>query len=102
MQIAVTYADPSRQLLLEFEMPENTTAEEAIQRSGILERCPQIDLTQNKVGIFGKLVPLSQVLHPGDRVEIYRPAIGKPPKKAGRTGTGTDADADPAAEEAAA
>ncbi|MBF0215253.1 MAG: RnfH family protein, partial [Magnetococcales bacterium] len=35
----------------------------------------------NKIGIFSKLVPLDQKLNDGDRVEIYRPAMGKPPKK---------------------
>ena len=32
-------------------------------------------------GIFGKLTPLDQILSEGNRVEIYRPALGKPPKK---------------------
>jgi hypothetical protein len=39
---------------------------------------PQIDLTQQKVGIFGKLVKLDAPLQPGDRVEIYRPITCDP------------------------
>ncbi|MBF0124206.1 MAG: RnfH family protein [Magnetococcales bacterium] len=81
MRVAVTYAEPRKQWLLEFEMPDGCTAEQAIRRSGLLEKCPQIDLVQQKIGIYSKLVPLDQLLQPGDRVEIYRPAVGKPPKK---------------------
>jgi hypothetical protein len=51
---------------------------EAIERSGIIERFPEIDLAKNKVGIFGKLAKLDKVLQPGDRVEIYRPLIADP------------------------
>ena len=41
-------------------------------------RFPEIDLAQNKVGIFGKVCKLGQGLRPGDRVEIYRPLITDP------------------------
>ncbi|MBF0159085.1 MAG: RnfH family protein [Magnetococcales bacterium] len=89
MRVAVTYAEPRKQMLLEFEVPEGYTAEQAIRRSGILGKCPQIDLAQQKIGIYSRLVPLEQVLQPGDRVEIYRPAVGKPPKKSRDKPSGT-------------
>ncbi|MGN7613130.1 RnfH family protein [Magnetococcales bacterium HHB-1] len=89
MQVAVTYAEPHRQVLLEFDIPEGATAQEAIERSGILRKFPKVDLSKNKIGIYGKLAKPDQVLSDGDRVEIYRPALGKPPKKkraAGKAG----------------
>jgi putative ubiquitin-RnfH superfamily antitoxin RatB of RatAB toxin-antitoxin module len=43
-----------------------------------LERCPEIDLQANKVGIFGKVARLDAGLHDGDRIEIYRPLIADP------------------------
>jgi len=76
--VEVAYALPERQTLLRLEVPDGTTAEEAIRRSGILERHPHIDLATNKIGIFAKPVPLSRVLRAGDRVEIYRPLIADP------------------------
>lgn len=76
--VEVAYALPERQTLLRLMVPEGTTAEEAIQRSGILERHPEIDLGANKIGIFAKPVPASRVLRAGDRVEIYRPLIADP------------------------
>ncbi|MBF0627310.1 MAG: RnfH family protein [Magnetococcales bacterium] len=81
MKVAVAYAEDKRQVLLNLEVADGTTAEGAIQQSGILARYPGIDLGVNKIGIFSKLVPLAQPLSEGDRVEIYRPALGKPPKK---------------------
>jgi len=56
----------------------DTTLAEVIRASGILERFPEIDLDKNKVGVFGKLGKLSDTLHAGDRVEIYRPLIADP------------------------
>lgn len=76
--VEVAYALPERQTLLRLEVPEGTTAEEAIRRSGILERHPEIDLGVNKIGIFAKPVAGNRVLRAGDRVEIYRPLIADP------------------------
>ncbi len=76
--IEVAYALPERQTLLRLEVPEGTTAREAILRSGILERHPEIDFAHAKIGIFAKPVQGDRVLHAGDRVEIYRPLIADP------------------------
>ncbi|MFI9651165.1 RnfH family protein [Guyparkeria halopsychrophila] len=65
-------------MLLEVDVAEGATVEEAIRRSGILERFPEIDLSKQKVGVFAKVAPLSQVLREWDRVEIYRPLIADP------------------------
>ena len=78
MRIEVAYAQPGEQVILELELAETATAEAAIRESGILRRFPEIDLAQNKVGIFGKVCKLGQGLKPGDRVEIYRPLITDP------------------------
>lgn len=79
MNIGVCYAEAERQLWVRIEVPEGSTVEESIRRSGILRRFPDIDLETQKVGIFGKLVKLNTPLHEGDRVEIYR-AITADPK----------------------
>jgi hypothetical protein len=78
MKVEVAYAKPEVQVLLEEEVPEGATIEEAIRRSGILERFPEIDLSTQKVGIFGKIAPLDKTLQERDRVEIYRPLIADP------------------------
>ncbi|MGV8934832.1 MAG: RnfH family protein [Gallionellaceae bacterium] len=78
IKVEVLYALPQEQLLLTVEIPQGTTLGDAVQRSGMLEKHPEIDLASNKVGIFGKLSKLDTVLREKDRVEIYRPLIADP------------------------
>ncbi|MCL6555447.1 MAG: RnfH family protein [Burkholderiales bacterium] len=76
--VEVAYARPDQQVLLPVRLPPGATVEEAIRRSGVLERFPEIDLTRNKVGIWSKLSKLDTPLRDRDRVEIYRPLIADP------------------------
>jgi putative ubiquitin-RnfH superfamily antitoxin RatB of RatAB toxin-antitoxin module len=78
IQVEVAYALPDQQVILPVKAPDGVTIEEAIKRSGILERFPEIQLAQAKVGIFSKLSKLDSVLRDKDRVEIYRPLIADP------------------------
>ena len=76
--VEVAYALPQQQLIVELMVPQGTTAEQAVQQSRILQKFPEIDLAQNKLGIFGKLVKADTVLREHDRVEIYRALIADP------------------------
>lgn len=76
--VEVAYALPDDQHIFTLEVPVGTTAEQAIRLSGVLERYPDIDLANRKIGIFGKLNKLDTPLRSGDRVEIYRPLIADP------------------------
>jgi putative ubiquitin-RnfH superfamily antitoxin RatB of RatAB toxin-antitoxin module len=78
MNVEIAYARPDVQVILALDIAEGATVEAAIAQSGILQRFPEIDLTQNKVGIFSKPCRLDQPLRSGDRVEIYRPLIADP------------------------
>ncbi len=78
VQVEVAYAKEREQALLSVEGKQGLTVQEAIERSGILRRFPEIDLKKNKVGIYGKLTKLDHPLESGDRVEIYRPLIADP------------------------
>jgi len=78
MIIEVAYALKDKQTLLSLEMNEGATVKDAIDASGIIYSYPQINLTTDKVGIFGKLTKLDTVLREKDRVEIYRPLIADP------------------------
>lgn len=73
ISIEVVYANPNEQIVIPLQCKNASTARTAIEQSGILQRFPDIDLHQQKIGIFGKIVSLSQPLKDGDRVEIYRP-----------------------------
>ncbi len=80
MKIEVAYALQDKQTLLAFEVDEGTTLQQAIELSGIIDTYPQIDLSKDKTGIFGKITKLDTVLREKDRVEIYRPLIADPKK----------------------
>ena len=78
IKVEVAYALPSQQAIMPLTLAVESTVEEAIKLSGILEKFPEIDLAQFKVGIFSKLTKLDTVLRDKDRVEIYRPLIADP------------------------
>ncbi|EIG8451828.1 RnfH family protein [Escherichia coli] len=76
--VEVAYALPKKQYLQRVTLQEGATVEEAIRASGLLELRTDIDLTENKVGIYSRPAKLSDSVHDGDRVEIYRPLIADP------------------------
>ena len=76
--VEVAYALPEKQYLQRVTLQEGATVEEAIRASGLLELRTDIDLTKNKVGIYSRPAKLSDIVHDGDRVEIYRPLIADP------------------------
>ena len=78
MLVEVAYALEKKQTLLELEVDEGTTLKQAVELSGIIDAYPQIDLTKDETGIFGKIAKLDTVLREKDRVEIYRPLIADP------------------------
>ena len=78
MAVEVAYALPERQVILALDVATDATIEDVIRASGILAQFPDIDLASSQVGVFGKLARLTDTLHPGDRVEIYRPLIADP------------------------
>ena len=76
--IEVAYANPEQQVIIALEMPQGATVEQAIKASGLLSQFPEIDQATLKVGIFGSVCKLEQLLAKADRVEIYRPLIHDP------------------------
>lgn len=76
--IEVVYALPEKQYLRTVTLEEGATVEEAIKASGLLSLRKDIDLKNNKVGVFSRPVKLDDTLQDGDRVEIYRPLIADP------------------------
>jgi uncharacterized protein len=78
LAVEVVYASPGRPVLVGLEVPPGTTLGDAIERSGILRQCPDIDLRRQAVGVFGRLRRLEEAVQPGDRIEIYRPLPAAP------------------------
>jgi putative ubiquitin-RnfH superfamily antitoxin RatB of RatAB toxin-antitoxin module len=94
MKISVVYATPRRQFWMTLDLPDGAKVQDAIDRSGVLNQFPDIDLQTQKVGVFTKIASLDTALEDGDRVEIYRPLTADPKKvkqreKAGKAPQGS-------------
>ncbi|MGM0449460.1 MAG: RnfH family protein [Pseudomonadota bacterium] len=90
IRVEVAYARPDAQRLIAVTLPEESTALDAIQASGIQSVFPGIDLERQSVGIFSQVIaePGLHRLRDGDRVEIYRPLEIDPKEaRAKRAGT---------------
>ena len=81
IEIEVVYALPDNHVTRQLNLPVGTTAQQAVELSGIIGIFPEIDLSKNKLGIFGKLVGADAILRNRDRVEIYRPLIVDPKER---------------------
>ncbi|TVZ38777.1 hypothetical protein P886_3159 [Alteromonadaceae bacterium 2753L.S.0a.02] len=71
MRVGLIYAG-DKQVMLQCQVDDNATVGDAIENSGILKMCQEIDLKRHKVGIYGRFVKLENPLKDGDRIEIYR------------------------------
>ncbi len=85
ISVEVAYALPERQKIIQVFVEPGTTAHDAVLKSKIDEFFPEIDIHNATLGIFGQVLgakgskkPTEYVVHPGDRIEIYRPLIADP------------------------
>ncbi len=60
------------------DISDNPSILEVINKSGILDYYPQINLNINPIGINSELKKLDDVVKPFDRIEIYRPLVKDP------------------------
>jgi putative ubiquitin-RnfH superfamily antitoxin RatB of RatAB toxin-antitoxin module len=81
--IEVVYALAHEQTVITLRLPRGSTAAQALVKSGLAARHPDLDLSEVKLGIYGRLVSADTVLEDGDRVEVYRP-LSADPKQARR------------------
>ena len=71
--VEVVYATKDEQIITEVQLSRGATIEDGIFLSGILDKCKDINLDDNKVGLHGVIKSLTESLSDGDRIEIYRP-----------------------------
>ena len=76
--VVLAYAPLGKPMYRDLQLPPGSTVGDAIRACGLLALCPEIDMTRNRVGIFGRLAQLDTPLRDGDRVEIYRPLNADP------------------------
>ncbi|MBF8269058.1 MAG: uncharacterized protein HW386_767 [Gammaproteobacteria bacterium] len=78
LTIEVTYAQTGQVHVINLAVASGTSIRQAIALSGILNLCPEIDLSRNKVGIFGEIHEPDTAVYDNCRVEIYRPLLADP------------------------
>lgn len=76
--LQIAHAYPERYYLKSIQVDEGTTVQFAIIQSGILQQFQEINLLENKIGIFSRPVKLTDKVNDGDRIEIYRPLLADP------------------------
>ena len=76
ISVEVVYAFAQCQERVFLELPDGSTARDAIRASGLLRRLPQARC--DRVGVWGRPVAPDTPLRDRDRVEIYRPLLADP------------------------
>ncbi len=76
--VTVVYARPGLQAVRRVTLEAGSTLSAAIQASGLLQELPEIDLSANRTGVFGRPASLDAPLCDGDQVEVYRPLAADP------------------------
>lgn len=78
MRVEVVYCDRHTTFRRKLILDEGSTIEQAITASRLLLRFPQLNLRENKVGVFGQIKKPSDVSADGDRIEVYREIVCDP------------------------
>lgn len=73
LRVEVAVAWPELQVVVPMEVPPGATVQDAIARSGLRERFPGLEISDDRLGIFANRCRPDRELEDGDRVEIYRP-----------------------------
>jgi hypothetical protein len=71
--VSVAWGAPDAAVCVEVAFVPGATVRSSIERSGLLQRFPGIDLAVNRVGIWGRVCSADAPVGPGDRIEIYQP-----------------------------
>jgi len=87
IEITLVYAPKAREVIeRHLRVAQGCTVAQALQLSGLLQNCAEIDLSNEAaftVGIWSRKTTPNQVLRDQDRIEIYR-ALTVDPKVARR------------------
>ncbi len=84
LRVEIAYSPAARVVdRVELCLAEPCTVGEALRRSGLLQRHPEIDLERQRIGVWGRPRRVDELLRDGDRVEVYR-GLRVDPKEARR------------------
>lgn len=78
IHVEVCYATPEVQAMVALTLSAGTTARQAFEQSGLIQRFLDIKADAAVLGIRGKRVEHDHILEEGDRLEILRPLTADP------------------------
>ena len=78
IEVEVAVAWPQQQVSVMVCVPEGATVGDAVEKSGLAERFPDLQIEPDRLGVFAELRKPSDPVQAGDRVEIYRPLKADP------------------------
>ena len=78
IECEVCYAGPEGQFVMPVRIAEGASIADAIDASAIRAKVPGLVVSDRNVGVFAQPRPLSTLVAPGDRIEIYRPLVADP------------------------
>lgn len=95
IHVAVAYALPMRQIVVQLEVASGSTAGEAVFASGLMERIRGIG-SRPDLARYGKAIAWDTPLEEHDRIDILRPLLADPKEfrrrraalQAGKRGSG--------------
>jgi putative ubiquitin-RnfH superfamily antitoxin RatB of RatAB toxin-antitoxin module len=73
VRIEVVYALAQGAIQRSYDLPAAATVADALRAAGADPAFAGIDVEGSPIGVFGTPARREQPLHPGDRLEIYRP-----------------------------
>ncbi len=78
MHVEIVYALPAQQHRAHLELEDGACVADALSAVNRLAPFSELALDEITVGVYGKVVPRTQVLYHGDRLELYRPLLTDP------------------------
>jgi putative ubiquitin-RnfH superfamily antitoxin RatB of RatAB toxin-antitoxin module len=72
VKVSVAIALPSRQEVVEVDLPDGSDIADALEAARVRQRWPELDLDRCEVGIWSRVSARDAPLREGDRVEVYR------------------------------
>jgi putative ubiquitin-RnfH superfamily antitoxin RatB of RatAB toxin-antitoxin module len=78
VRVEIVLARADEQHVVPVEVEEGARALAAVEASGILARCPELDPGSLRLGRFGREIACNERLADGDRIEILRPLVVGP------------------------
>lgn len=80
VNVELVYVPASQNAVhLRLSLAAGASVADVLEQSGLLRSHPET--VGMSTGVFGVLVPLTQVVKSGDRIEVYRPLLIDPKEK---------------------